>query len=573
MKTLLPLLALLAAFAPVRAAGAEPAAEAPAELSPEAITQLIEQLRSEEAEKRSAAAEALGKARAEGAIPTLIPMLDDPDDDAQWKATVALAAIGKPALPKLIDSLTLEKERARWKAEAALKLIGSDAVPALATALGDKRARVRQSAAFLLGEIKDAGAADALAAALADRDEDTRWKAADSLTKLGADATAAALKQLRSPNIEARRCAAWVFQTTRDPKAIPTLVIALRDPDDQVRWKSAIALQKIGAAAAEPLLTILRSNAPEAQKNTVAWVLEGIKDVRVQTALRDLKGAMSRGGTETPERPRPKVLPKSITLAVTSEPAKATVFVDDRYAGVTPLNVRDLTPGHHFLKLTKRDHLPWTKLCELLHPQEEIKAKLTLKPKGTLRVTSAPPQADVYIDGEYEGKTPLEKKNLDANPYSVRVEKEHFLAWETEVDVEAGKEHKIEATLQSKIEGWYMARLKKDPNDVSCHTELGHYYIVRGQLDKSMAALAGALEVMGRGADTSAYATRLVQEIAKIWGQTFQFGGDITTAQARGALHKMLHGAYTKGKASPQLRQLFALIKASITVDFTQPPK
>ena len=70
--------------------------------------------------------------------------------------------------------------------------------------------------------------------------------------------------------------------------------------------------------------------------------------------------------------PRPKVLPKSVVLHVTSEPAKATVFIDDKYAGVTPLDVSKLTPGHHFVKLTKRDHLPWTKLVELLYADAPI---------------------------------------------------------------------------------------------------------------------------------------------------------------------------------------------------------
>jgi hypothetical protein len=249
------------------------------------------------------------------------------------------------------------------------------------------------------------------------------------------------------------------------------------------------------------------------------------------------------------------------------------VFVDDRYAGVTPLKVGDLTPGHHFVKLTKRDHLPWTKLYELLYPEETIAAKLTLKPKGTLLVSSEPSEADVYIDGEYEGKTPLEKRDLDANPYSVRVEKEHFLPWEREIDVEAGKEHKIAAALQSKVEGWYLARLKKDPNDVSCHTELGHYYMVQGQLDKAMGAIVAAVDVMGRGADTSGYAGRLVQEIAKIWGQSFQFGGDLKPADVRRALHKALYDHYAKNKASARLRQFHALLKQSVTVDFTSPPK
>jgi len=547
--------------------------EEPFELNAERLAELLDALDSKEASRRSAAAKTLGEAKAKAAIHKLVKMLDDPDDDPQWQATVALGAIGTPALPRLIDALNLERERARWKAENAIKMIGAEAVPALIKALKDKRVRVRQSAAYLLGELADPRSMGPLAAAMADKDEDTRWKAATSLTKFGRRATAVVLKQLSGGPIEGRRCAAWVFQQTRDSTAVAALVHALRDRDDQVRWKTAIALQKIGQSAAAPLLSILRSTAKKDQKNIATWILEGIKDVKVQTALQDLKGALSLGGKQTTARPRPKVLPKSVVVAVNSTPPKATVFIDDKYAGVTPLTVKSLTPGHHFLKLTKRDHLPWTKLVELLYAKETIDAKLTLKPKGTIIVTSEPAQADVYVDGEYEGKTPLEMKNLDANPYSVRVEKEHFLPWESEVEIRAGKEVRVHGKLKSKVEGWYLARLKKNPNDVSCHTELAHYYMVRGQLDRSARAIAVAVEVIGNGADTSGYAGRLAQEIAKMWTQAFQFGGDLKLPAVRKALHGAIHGVWTRNRKKAPLRRFLAQLRKSVSADFTNPAK
>ena len=485
---------------------------------------------------------------------------------------MALSNIGKPAAPALIEALAVEKERSRWKAETALKMIAADAVPALADALKDRRARIRQSAAFLLGEIKDARSLPALAAALGDKDHDTRWKAATSLTKFGAQATDVIAKTLASDSIEARRCAAWVVQQTRDPAAVSALVRALADRDEQVRWKAAIALQKIGREASGPLFAILRSQANDGLKSMATWILEGIKDIAVQTALRDIKGAQSRGGQEAPARPRPKTLPKSITLTVTSEPTRATVFVDDKYAGVTPLTVPRLSPGHHFLKLTKRDHLPWTKLIELLYPQEKLNAKLTVKPKGGLLVTSDPSEADVYIDGEYEGRTPLDKKDLDANPYSVRIEKEHFQAWETEIDVPAGRQVKAHGSLKSKVERWYLDRLKGNPNDVSCHTELGHYYLVRGKLAAAAEAIARGVEVMGNGADTSGYGTRLIQEVAKMWSQTFKFGGDLKLDGVRKALHTAIHQVWKRNPTKAPLRTFLGQLHKSVNVDFTRPP-
>jgi len=572
------LTAVLVLGALAGAARAEPAPAEPAP-APEAqaldgqkLAELLDQLDSAEATRRAQAAQALGEAKAAGAVAKLLKLLDDPDEAAQWRATVALGAIGEPAVPGLIDSLNLEKERPRWKAETALKMIGAKAVPALIEALRDKRGRVRQSAAFLLGELADPRAIEPLAAAMGDKDEDTRWKAATSLTKFGTQATQATLAQLAAGPIECRRCAAWVFQNVPDPAAVPPLIQALRDADEQVRWKAAIALQKAGQPAADRLLALLRTSANAEERKMATWILEGSGDTRVLAALREIQAARADTPAAEPPRKRPDVLPKAVSLAIGSTPDKATVFIDDKYAGLTPLVVKDLSPGHHFVKLTKRDHLPWTKLVELLWAEERLDAKLAPKPKGALLVASEPSQADVYIDGEYEGKTPLEKKNLDANPYSVRIEKAQFIPWEGEVEVRAGEQSKVDARLKNKVEDWYLARLKENPNDVSCHTELAHYYLVQGELAKGVAAIAAAVEVMANAADTSSYGGRLAQEIAKMWEQQFAFGGGLQLPAVRKALHAAIHGVWQRHREKPPLQRFVAELNKALGADLTRPP-
>ena len=253
-------------------------------------------------------------------------MLDDPDDDAQWQATVALGRMGKLAVPSLIEALSSPKERARWKAENAVEKIGTEAVPDLAKALKHERVAIRQSAAYLLGEIKDERGLEDLAAALADKDENVRWKAATSLTKFGPKATPAALKRLEDPSVDARRCAAWVFQQTLDPAAVPSLAKAMSDADEQVRWNAAIALQKIGPASAPPLFGLLRAAETKADlKKMDIWVLEHVEDEQVQKILKGLLKDSQKGTEAVPpgppaKAPPPTAPPKSVTLALTPSP-------------------------------------------------------------------------------------------------------------------------------------------------------------------------------------------------------------------------------------------------------------
>ena len=146
----------------------------------------------------------------------------------------------------------------------------------------------------------------------------------------------------------------------------------------------------------------------------------------------------------------------------------------------------------------------------------------------------------MYIDGEYEGKTPFEKKNLDAIRYQVRIEKDQFLSWESEVHIRPGQESHAKAEPASKAEASYLSRLKDEPNNVACRTELAHYYLTQGQLDKSAKAIAAAVEVLADAADASGEAGRLVQEIQRAWTKAYPFGGGLEVAAVRTAFHKAI---------------------------------
>jgi len=93
-------------------------------------------------------------------------------------------------------------------------------------------------------------------------------------------------------------------------------------------------------------------------------------------------------------------------LEIDSDPRGASVYVDGKYRGETPLYVT-LAPGSHNLTLSVIDYQNYTKKI-FLKPGEVKYLKVTLTPNfGYLLVDTIPPGAWVYVDGEPEGKTPL----------------------------------------------------------------------------------------------------------------------------------------------------------------------
>lgn len=65
---------------------------------------------------------------------------------------------------------------------------------------------------------------------------------------------------------------------------------------------------------------------------------------------------------------------------------------------------------------------------------------------ATLSVSSSPYLADVYIDGKLEGYTPA-KFTLSPGKHTVRLEKQGYKSWSTDVTAEAGGQSTVDATL------------------------------------------------------------------------------------------------------------------------------
>lgn len=197
-----------------------------------AIPALIEALHDESEGVRRSAARALGwmgrwVGQAE-AIPALTGALQDESVEVRQSAALALADIGEAeAIPDLIKVLQEDDEEEVRETVARVlgRIGGAGATPALMEVLEheDENEDVRESVALALGRIGNPDAVPALIDVLRD-DEATRWAAAEALGRIG------------------------------DVRAVPILIEALSDYDEEVRRTSAEALGRIGDAKAVPAL-------------------------------------------------------------------------------------------------------------------------------------------------------------------------------------------------------------------------------------------------------------------------------------------------------------------------------
>ncbi|HTU93994.1 MAG TPA: HEAT repeat domain-containing protein [Gemmataceae bacterium] len=263
-----------------------------ASFGPRVVPVLVKALRDDEAARREAAADILGRIGppARPAVPALLAALKDKSSSVALMAAMALAEIdptrGGAAVPLLADSVdvpgatvalakigpdaraavpaliaalkpgkgNVQQELMRLNARLALARIGTPAVPALIEALKDKREGVALLAGEALGWVlpPPKQAVPALCAAVKN-DRAHAAVYAHALGLLGPPARSAAPELTELLTDAASRAEAAVALVRIDPqqadKAVPPLIKDLEAEDEKQRQAAVLALARLGPAA------------------------------------------------------------------------------------------------------------------------------------------------------------------------------------------------------------------------------------------------------------------------------------------------------------------------------------
>jgi len=206
-------------------------------------------------------------------------------------------------------------------------------------------------------------------------------------------------------------------------------------------------------------------------------------------------------------------------IAVGSSPSGAEVFLDDRYVGMTPIQL-ELTAGEpHALRLAKRGCRPSRTLVDSATPRQ-LTVKLQPEPTATLLVSASKPDTEVYLDGRFVGKTggaqPLRIPGVKLGQHELRLQRPNYLPYYKQIDVTRAAEIREHGKLESRQELSIRNLIAQEPNSARLYTDLGHHYMVHKQLNKAMAAYKKAWELVYAGTDSSGYSRRLAQEMQKL---------------------------------------------------------
>ncbi|MBM3239875.1 PEGA domain-containing protein [Candidatus Poribacteria bacterium] len=204
--------------------------------------------------------------------------------------------------------------------------------------------------------------------------------------------------------------------------------------------------------------------------------------------------------------------PVRIGLWIKTEPSNVNLLIEDnsftppippvnggekgeyKFSGITPTIINTVMGAKLSVKLTKegyRDKIVDIQLKEngvaqmgdaelpLINEMAHISITLDLLPPGQLKIASDPPNAEVYLDEELKGKTPLELNNVSAGKHRLRFQLKEFGDVTQAVEVISDKT----VTVQCKLGG--VLAVTSSPPGAEVYlgeTHLGKTPLVTGQI-------------------------------------------------------------------------------------------
>ena len=114
------------------------------------------------------------------------------------------------------------------------------------------------------------------------------------------------------------------------------------------------------------------------------------------------------------------------TLEISSSPSGAQIYIDGILSGITPYVVNKISAGEHILKLSKDLYEDWNENIQV-ESDRSNKIHVILIPtgnrKGRIQVDCDVPQALIYLDSRFIGRTPKLVTDIEFGTHFLEVRK------------------------------------------------------------------------------------------------------------------------------------------------------
>lgn len=178
----------------------------------------------------------------------------------------------------------------------------------------------------------------------------------------------------------------------------------------------------------------------------------GLHDITVRAPrYLDFETTLDIEGKGIEQRLDVKLEPAWATVTLASEPPGATIAVDGKPQGTTPAEL-ELLNGRRVLDLSAPGYKPWRQTLTVIAGNDvDLGAVVMAKADGLLELSSTPEGANVTLDGEFRGLTPLELPVSPDEAHTVQLIKQGYKTGERKVELESSRREKLHVELEPEL--------------------------------------------------------------------------------------------------------------------------
>jgi hypothetical protein len=143
-------------------------------------------------------------------------------------------------------------------------------------------------------------------------------------------------------------------------------------------------------------------------------------------------------------------------IAVSSSPAGAAIYLDGAYRGTTasgnPIDITGIAPGTHTITLKQSGYSDYVTGVQVSAGRTTT-VSATLTPvqgsgtTGSVSISSSPSGADIYLDNQYLGITPLIQSGVAPGSHQVRLTLTGYQDWSNQIQVTTGQNTPVSAGM------------------------------------------------------------------------------------------------------------------------------
>ena len=204
----------------------------------------------------------------------------------------------------------------------------------------------------------------------------------------------------------------------------------------------------------------------------------------------ELSQPLAVTGREVRQQLELTLSPAWAEVSIDSMPTGADILVDGESAGSTPATL-EILQGERQLMLQMPGFADWQQTLEIVAGEAQAIDRITLEPAaGLVALTSKPSGANVTVDGEFQGQTPLELALTPERSHRIAVFKPGYRRHNETLTVSAGSSEEKLITLRAQL-----GEVRVDITPSAAIVKVNGRPVGKGSQMLSLPAVAHTIEV------------------------------------------------------------------------------